>query len=33
LITYQKGQPIGLQTVTAQLTGDITVGAYSPLPS
>jgi hypothetical protein len=33
LITYQKGQPIGLQTVTAQLTGDVTVGAYSPLPS
>jgi predicted phosphodiesterase len=33
LITYSKGRPIGLQTVTAELTGDITVGAYSPLPS
>ena len=33
LITYQKGQPIGLQTVTAELTGDIAVGAYTPLPS
>ncbi|TCO51701.1 putative MPP superfamily phosphohydrolase [Kribbella antiqua] len=33
LITYSKGQPIGLQTVTAELTGDITVGAYTPLPS
>jgi len=33
LITYQKGLPIGLQTVTAELTGDITVGAYTPLPS
>jgi predicted phosphodiesterase len=33
LITYQKGQPIGLQTVTAELTGAITVGAYTPLPS
>ena len=33
LITYAKGLPIGLQTVTAELTGDITVGAYTPLPS
>ncbi|GAA3150879.1 hypothetical protein JOF29_008369 [Kribbella aluminosa] len=33
LITYLKGQPVGLQTVTAELTGDITVGAYTPLSS
>jgi hypothetical protein len=34
LITYDKeGQPIGLQSVTAELTGVITVGAYTPLPS
>ncbi|MGW6278145.1 metallophosphoesterase family protein [Kribbella sp. NPDC055071] len=33
LVTYQKGLPVGLQTVTAELTGDITVGAYTPLPS
>jgi hypothetical protein len=33
LITYQKGQPIGLQTVTAELTGEVTVGAYRPLSS
>ncbi len=33
LITYAKGLPIGLQTVTAELTGDVTVGAYTPLPS
>lgn len=33
LITYSKGQPIGLQTVRAELTGKITVGPYTPLPS
>jgi len=33
LITYQKGLPIGLQTVTAQPAGTITVGAYTTLPS
>ncbi|MFF0268746.1 metallophosphoesterase [Kribbella sp. NPDC004536] len=33
LITYLKGKPVGLQTVTAELTGDITVGAYTPLSS
>jgi hypothetical protein len=33
LITYQKGLPVGLQTVTAQPTGDVTVGAYTPLGS
>ncbi|MFD7157101.1 metallophosphoesterase [Kribbella sp. NPDC059898] len=33
LITYLKGEPVGLQTVTAELTGDITVGAYTPLSS
>jgi predicted phosphodiesterase len=34
LITYDKeGQPIGLQSVTAELTGAISVGAYTPLPS
>lgn len=33
LITYQKGKPVGLQTVTAQPSGDVTVGAYTPLPS
>jgi predicted phosphodiesterase len=33
LITYQKGLPVGLQTVTAQPSGDVTVGAYTPLPS
>ncbi|MDX2969666.1 metallophosphoesterase [Kribbella solani] len=33
LITYLKGQPVGLQTVTAELTGDVTVGAYTPLSS
>jgi predicted phosphodiesterase len=33
LITYAKGQPIGLQTVTAELNGEVTVGAYTPLPS
>lgn len=33
LITYAKGEPIGLQTVTAELTGEVTVGAYDPLAS
>lgn len=33
LITYRQGQPVGLQTVTAELTGEITVGAYKPLPA
>lgn len=33
LITYQKGAPVGIQTVTAELTGDITVGPYNPLSS
>ncbi|MEU4389373.1 metallophosphoesterase family protein [Kribbella sp. NPDC023855] len=31
LITYLKGQPIGLQTVTAELTGEVKVGTYKPL--
>jgi predicted phosphodiesterase len=33
LITYKDGAPIGLQPVTAEMTGDVTVGAYTPLPS
>nr|WP_202885536.1 metallophosphoesterase family protein [Kribbella sandramycini] len=33
LITYTGGRPIGLQTVSAGLDGQITVGAYNPLPS
>jgi predicted phosphodiesterase len=33
LITYVKGQPTGLQTVTVELTGEITVGTYRSLPS
>ncbi|MEI8406078.1 MULTISPECIES: metallophosphoesterase family protein [unclassified Kribbella] len=33
LITYSDGLPIGLQTVTAELSGEVTVGAYTPLPS
>jgi Icc-related predicted phosphoesterase len=33
LVTYSDGQPIGLQTVTAELTGEVTVGTYRPLPS
>ncbi|WP_130450935.1 metallophosphoesterase family protein [Kribbella rubisoli] len=33
LITYQDGRPVGLQTVTAQPSGDVTVGAYNPLGS
>jgi hypothetical protein len=33
LITYSQGQPIGLQTITAELTGEVTVGAYRPLSS
>jgi predicted phosphodiesterase len=31
LITYDEGQPIGLQPVTFELTGDVTVGAYRPI--
>ena len=33
LITYREGLPIGLQTVIAQPGGDVTVGAYTPLPA
>ncbi|MFF0340864.1 metallophosphoesterase [Kribbella sp. NPDC004875] len=33
LLTYLKGAPVGLQTVTAQPSGDVTVGAYTPLSS
>ncbi|MFC9692746.1 metallophosphoesterase [Kribbella sp. NPDC056951] len=33
LVTYTDGKPIGLQTVTAGLAGEITVGPYTPLPS
>ena len=33
LITYQKGQPVGLQAVTAGPGGDVTAGPYTPLPS
>ncbi|MEV5964311.1 metallophosphoesterase family protein [Kribbella sp. NPDC051952] len=33
LITYQKGKPVGLQTVTAEPSGDVTVGGYNTLPS
>lgn len=33
LVTYVKGQPVGLQTVTAELTGEVTVGTYKPLAS
>jgi predicted phosphodiesterase len=33
LITYSDGLPIGLQTVSAELSGEVTVGAYTPLPS
>ncbi|ADB32140.1 metallophosphoesterase [Kribbella flavida DSM 17836] len=33
LITYSEGRPAGLQTVTAELTGEVTVGTYRPLPS
>jgi Icc-related predicted phosphoesterase len=33
LITYQQGKPIGLQTVVADTSGAITVGAYTTLPS
>ena len=31
LVTYVKGEPIGLQTVTVELTGEVTVGTYTPL--
>jgi hypothetical protein len=33
LITYANGKPIGLQTVLVELTGDITVGPYTPIVS
>jgi len=33
LITYRDGQPVGLQTVTAELTGEVAVGVYRPLAS
>ena len=33
LITYADGKPTGLQTVTAELTGEVTVGTYRPLPA
>jgi hypothetical protein len=33
LITYANGRPIGLQTVVVELTGDITVGPYTPIVS
>jgi hypothetical protein len=32
LVTYVKGKPVGLQTVTVELTGEITVGTYRSLP-
>ncbi|MEV8371958.1 metallophosphoesterase [Kribbella sp. NPDC056861] len=31
LVTYVKGRPVGLQTVVAELTGEVTVGPYKPL--
>jgi len=31
LVTYVKGEPVGLQTVTVELTGEVTVGTYTPL--
>ncbi|HEU4947959.1 MAG TPA: metallophosphoesterase [Kribbella sp.] len=31
LITYVDGEPVGLQPVVAELTGEITVGAYRPI--
>jgi hypothetical protein len=31
LITYSDGKPIGLQTVVAELTGEVTVGTYTPI--
>jgi hypothetical protein len=33
LITYEQGKPIGMQTVTVELTGEITVGTYRALPA
>jgi predicted MPP superfamily phosphohydrolase len=33
LITYVQGKPVGLQTVTVELTGQITVGTYRPIPA
>jgi hypothetical protein len=33
LITYANGKPIGLQTLVVELTGDITVGPYTPIVS
>ena len=29
----EEGKPIGLQTVIADASGTVTVGAYTPLPS
>jgi predicted phosphodiesterase len=31
LVTYLDGEPVGLQTVVAELTGEITVGTYRPI--
>jgi hypothetical protein len=31
LITYENGEPIGLQSVTFELTGDVTIGSYRPI--
>ncbi|TDU86755.1 calcineurin-like phosphoesterase family protein [Kribbella voronezhensis] len=33
LITYEQGKPTGLQTVTVELNGEITVGTYRALPA
>lgn len=33
LITYRDGQPMGLQTVTAELTGEVKVGVFRPIAS
>jgi hypothetical protein len=31
LVTYVDGEPVGLQPVVAELTGEITVGTYRPI--
>lgn len=31
LITYAGGEPVGLQPVAAELTGEVTVGAFQPI--
>ncbi|WP_328994799.1 metallophosphoesterase [Kribbella sp. NBC_01245] len=31
LITYEEGEPVGMQPVTFELTGDVTVGSYRPI--